>query len=559
MPRASSSRGKAIIASSLNPVTLMAWAALWIAGPGNWPLWRAIAGLEELSPEAGLTFGLGLFAMIAASLVALMSVIGWRRTLKPAIVVLVLLAAVIAHFSGNYGVVIDPTMIDNVQGTDGAEVRDLLSVKLVLSIALLGALPAWVFARIPVDWARWPRGALRNLATLIAAFVVVITAGVVIYQDLSGTMRNHKSLRYLVSPFNGLYSVGRAAYDARHHSDGTLLPIATDARPLARVPGQRPPLLMLVIGETARADHFGLNGYPRDTTPRLAAFDVLSFKRVTSCGTNTATSLPCMLSSLGRQGFHDRKQEQENLLDVLQRAGLAVLWIENQAGCKGVCVRVPNTRPELPAPGATAPDASLCPSGSCYDEAMLWGLDARLAAMPADQRERGVVLVLHQMGSHGPAYASRSPPQRKPFNPECTSKVLQDCERSELVNSYDNSIAYTDHVLGEAIVWLQRQAGAYDPSLLYLSDHGESLGERGIYLHGLPFAVAPVEQTHVPMVAWLAPVTLAADKLDAACLGASLGRELTHDHLFHTVLGLSRVQTSAYRRDHDVMAACRGD
>lgn len=540
------------------PPAAVVWpCALWIAGPGNWPLWQAVWTLPELGGPRGLFLCLALGTMIAAALAALLGLLAWRATLAPAIGLVLLAAACGAHFMGRYGIVIDPGLMGNVFGTDTREARDLLSAELLLSVMGLAVLPAWRLRRLRIAYGAWARRAGRNLAGAAAALAVLAAALLLAYPDVSATMREHKQLRYLINPLNSFYALGRVAWRAGARPAGPPQPIGLDAAPLAPLPGQRPPLLLLVVGETARADHFALNGYARDTTPELRAAGVLSFRHVTSCGTHTAASLPCMLSHLGRARHEGHIREHENLLDLLQRAGLAVLWVENQAGCKQVCDRVPHTRPQRPAPGAGAPGAQVCPGGECLDEALLLGLDERLAALPAQRRARGVVLVLHQMGSHGPAYAARSPVQRKPFQPECHSAVLRQCSREELVNAYDNSIAYTDHVLAGAIAWLETHSGEHDPALLYLSDHGESLGENGIYLHGLPYALAPSEQTQVPMVLWLSEQTRTADRLDAGCLQVQRDARLSHDHLFHTVLGLARVGANEYRPALDALAACR--
>lgn len=541
---------------AVTPTALVLLAALWLTGPANWPLWRSVAALSELGDPARLGFGLALGGIVFALLTALLGLMAWCRTLRPAVSAGLLISAVTAHFMGSYGVVIDPSMIVNALGTDAREVRDLLDVRLALSLALLAGLPLLWLWRTPLACARPAAAALRNAALLALGLSSAAALTLIDYQDLASVMRTHKALRYEISPLNALYSVARAA-QARAPQEAPL-PIGLDAHPQALRAGQQVPLVLLVIGETARADHFALNGYRRDTTPALRALDVLSFRHVSACGTNTAASLPCMLSAVGRERHETREHDSENLLDLLQRAGLAVLWVENQAGCKGVCNRVPHTRPEQPAAGAVPPDTTLCPGGECFDGALLQGLDERLAALPAERRARGVVLVLHQMGSHGPAYAARSPAGHKPFQPECHSTALSQCEPQALLNAYDNSIAYTDALLAQAIGWLQRQ-DAYDPALLYLSDHGESLGENGLYLHGMPRSVAPAEQTHVPMIAWLPPRRLAADRLDAGCLRGQLDVALSHDHLFHTVLGLARVSASEYRAPLDAFAPCRSE
>jgi lipid A ethanolaminephosphotransferase len=258
-----------------------------------------------------------------------------------------------------------------------------------------------------------------------------------------------------------------------------------------------------------------------------------------------------MFSPMNREEFDARRGEQETLMDVLQHAGLAVLWLDNQAGCKGVCDRVPNQRTDPTA------NPALCRDGECLDDAMLSGLDQRIAALPADRRARGVVLVLHQMGSHGPAYFRRSDPARKRFQPECRTPNLQDCAPGTLVNAYDNSIAETDHFLAGTIRWLQSQSDRYDPALLYVSDHGESLGERNLYLHGLPWALAPDVQKHIAWISWLSPAYQRRTSVSAACLRQRQDERIGHEHLFHSMLGLLDVQTVAYRPERDFYRACR--
>ncbi len=354
-----------------------------------------------------------------------------------------------------------------------------------------------------------------------------------------------------------MYAASRLAVDQLPRQVQALKPVGEDAQLGASYAAQaRPPLLMLVVGETARAQNFGLNGYTRNTTPALARWQadegLVNFSQVQSCGTNTKVSVPCLFSPLTRTQGGDKTPEHENLLDVLQRAGLAVLWIDNQAGCKGVCARVPNASTlDLKLPG-------LCDSGECLDPAMLVGLDERIAALDPVRRARGVVLVMHQMGSHGPAYFKRSAPDRKPFLPECTSNTLSDCPPEQLVNAYDNSIATTDHFLDLSLQWLKakEKAGAFQTGLIYLSDHGESLGENGLYLHGVPYALAPQQQTHVPMVAWLSPSLQQRSGVGGACLRAQADKPISHDHLFHSVLGLMDVQTQAHELSLDILAPC---
>jgi lipid A ethanolaminephosphotransferase len=528
-------------------LTLALLAALWMAVFANWPLWRAIAALPEMASPRGALFIAGFAAAVAALTFALLALFSWRWTATALIALFLVAAACGAHFIGNYGIVIDPTMMVNVLQTDVRETRDLLSWRLLASVLLLAGVPLWWLARQRVQQLPFWRQLGRNTLASLAATALVAALVFALFADLSATMRNHKSLRYMINPLTSFFSLGVVLADVRAKPAGPPRPIGRDVTVLARPAGARPALLLFVVGETARADHFSLNGYARPTNPELATRGVLSFRNVTSCGTSTASSLPCMFSHLGRRGFESRAEDHENLLDLLQRAGLAVLWLDNQAGCKGLCDRVPHASASGPA--------ALCAAGECFDEALLLGLDERLAALPAERRARGVVLVLHQMGSHGPAYFKRSPPNRKPFQPECRTNVLQQCPHEALINAYDNTIAYTDHVLAQAIDWLAQRQSDYDGALLYVSDHGESLGENNLYLHGLPYALAPREQIHVPMVLWLAPQ---AGGVPRDCVQAQRDSALSHDNLFHTVLGFAGVASAEYQPDLDLMAACRG-
>ncbi len=530
------------------PTGLLTLASLWMAAATNAALWRELRALSILGAPGGLAFAGTLGVATAAILVLLGSLLTWRWTFKPLLIMLLLVAAVGCHFLWHYGIAIDASMLTNVLQTDPHEAADLMSWPLVLTVGGLGVLPALLVWRTPLQYGRWPRRAGHNLLLAVLALLVLGATLMANYQPLASNWRNHKQLRYLINPLSTVYAAGALAAQPLRQPPGPLQAIALDAHLAA--PTGRPPLLMLVLGETGRSGNFGLNGYGRDTTPELAHENVASFRNAWSCGTSTAASLPCMFSHLGREGFQARTGNDENLLDVLQRAGLAVLWLDNQSGCKGVCARVPH------AETAALQDPLLCSDGQCLDGILLKDLDTRIAALPAERRARGVVLVLHQMGSHGPAYARRSPPSAKRFSPECIGNDLQQCTREAIVNAYDNSIVYTDHVLASAIGWLKSQTALYDPAMLYVADHGESLGENNLYLHGLPYAIAPDVQKHVPWITWLSPGFQARSGVAMDCLRTQAEVRITHDQLFHSMLGLAGVKTRVYQPRLDAYASC---
>ena len=545
-------------ARAWSPGSLVLLLGCWLALAGNVPLWRAVWALPEHTGWRGLLFSFGLALWIVAALTALLSLLAWPRLFKPVAMLLLLAAAMSSYFMLQYNVVIDATMMANVLNTDAREVRDLLSWPLGLCLLLIGLLPAvWLLRQDIVRRPLWSQ-AWRNLLSSLAALVLLALVTLAVYQDLASLMRNHKEVRYLVNPLNVLYGSGKILANQLPRARRSLQAIGEDVRPGPSYAGQqRAPLVLLVVGETARAANFSLGGYARKTNPELEQLQkeggLAYFSAVRSCGTNTQASVPCMFSHLGKKAFESGNQPFENLLDVLQRAGLAVLWLDNQSGCKGLCARVSqaDTR-NLEIPG-------LCAGGECQDEVLLRGLDERIAALDPVRRARGVVVVMHQMGSHGPAYYRRAPAAYKKFLPECASNTLQDCPREHLVNAYDNSLVYTDHVLSEIVRWLDQKSreGKVDTALVYVSDHGESLGEYNLYLHGLPYAIAPDFQTHVPMLAWLSGAMQKRTGIRVDCLRQNASVPLSHDNLFHAMLGLLDLQTSLYQPGMDWFAPCR--
>ena len=545
------------LARPRSPQRIVLLLSLYLLLCANMPLWLQLARIGG-APSLYLRSALWLGLLLGSGTVALLAFTAWTRGMRLLWWLVVLVAAMAQYYTWSYSVVMDPGMAANVLHTDVREVADLLGPRMVLAVVAVLLLPTWGLLRVRIPAVPWPRQLGRNALLLGWALATAAATVGLGSRDLAPLMRNHPQLRYLLNPLASLYSTAVAGLRPALARSHVLVATSAGAAlgPSHGAPGARPLLFVLVVGETARADHFGINGYDRDTTPELARRDVLSWRNVQSCGTSTLASLPCMFSPLGKAGHEARQAEHENLLDVVQAAGMAVLWLDNQSGCKGVCERVPHARASDGLDAAQRQrwcDAD----GECRDRALLENLDARLAALPAARRERGVLLVLHQMGSHGPAYHRRTAAADKRFLPECRTEVLAECAHGELVNAYDNTIAATDAFLGQAIDWLQARSGTYDTGLLYLSDHGESLGEYGLFLHGMPYRIAPAAQKHVPMVAWLDAGLLRRRGLDAQCLRAGLQQDLTHDHLYHSLLGVLDVRSPSYRAPLDALAPCR--
>ena len=293
--------------------------------------------------------------------------------------------------------------------------------------------------------------------------------------------------------------------------------------------------------------NFSLEGYKRETNPRMAQLETLSFDSVYSCGTATAVSLPCMFSRMDRGNYDESAaKNSDNLLDVLEQAGVRVLWRENNSGCKGICARVDTqTAAELRTP-------QFCDGDGCFDEILLHQLDQWLESSKGD-----AFIVLHQQGNHGPEYYKRYPPAFRRFTPECRSNRPQNCTRQALVNAYDNAILYTDFVLSKVVEFLKARKAHYRSAMLYMSDHGESLGEGGIYLHGLPYIIAPEEQKKVPFMLWLSPDYANTERIDRACLSKATQGQYSQDNFFDSVLGLFDIRSDIYRPGRDIFAPCR--
>lgn len=398
----------------LGTVSLILLTSFWLAGIGNIALWRTLWNLPEISGWSGTTFMLAFFIFVAALHAAFLSLFAWRLTLKPVLVFCLIAAALGANFMLTYGVVIDSTMMINVLQTDMRESKELISLQLISILGFMAILPAVWLWRLEFRHRPLSSQFRRNLLTFLGAAVIAVTVVMLSFQSMASVMRNHNKIRFMINPLSSIYELGVIAHASFAYPPKPKVSIGQDAKPGASwQKSVKPPLFVLVVGETARAANFSLNGYARDTNPELAQENVTSFLNVTSCGTSTAASVPCMFSHLGQAAYDKRDADYGTLLDVLKQAGLAVLWRDNNAGCKGTCGNIPNE--EL----SHATIAEFCTSQECFDEVLLHQLDERLASLTRGDRTRGIVLVLHQKGSHGPAYYLRSPKAFKKFMPEC--------------------------------------------------------------------------------------------------------------------------------------------
>lgn len=506
-----------------------------------------LAGYDLLNPAA---WGYGLLLVLALTAIHffLFGLVMTRWTVKPLLVVLFVATAFAVHFMTRYRVFLDTSMLRNILATDVREAGDLMTWSLLPQLALYAGLPIWLLTRVEIRRRSLARALMIRLLSLFGALAVFAGAIFINFQDVASSMRNTRELRFLVTPANYLYSLAQVTRSQAQVADQPRTPVGTDAvAGLSWAVKQKPVVMVMVLGETARAANWGLSGYARQTTPELAAeAGVINFASVSSCGTDTETSLPCIFSPWGRRHYDEKKiRGAESLLDVVARAGFRVVWVDNQAGCKGVCDGVEFVRPD---PALSPAD---CSGNECQDAALVARLQRIVAETPGN-----LLIVLHQMGNHGPAYFKRYPAAFKFFTPACEDADLPQCSPDSIVNAYDNALRYTDHVLASTIRFL-RAHNEHDSAMLYVSDHGESLGEKGLYLHGIPYAIAPDVQTKVPMVMWFSTGLPGSLGVDAACIARVAKTPLSHDHLFHTVLGMLDIKTTVYTPEMDFSARCR--
>ncbi len=513
----------------------------------NQPFLSTIVAAHGLQSLHDYLFAGSAAVFLLAVINLFLGLAGFRYVFKFWLISLLLIGAALSYFENSYGIIVDRDMVRNAFETDSAEVAELVGWKLFFYVALLGGLPSLLLARTRVRYGSLLREISNKFVVLLASLLVIVLIALVFYQDYASVFRNNRHVRFLIMPVGPMVATWSYLDHRFLNTSRDVKVIGSDARLGASWgEGRRKAVTLLVVGETARAQNFSLNGYERQTNPRLGEQDAIFFSNVHSCGTATAVSVPCMFALEGRRQFDPSDAGyQENVLDVVRHAGLDVLWRDNNSGCKGVCDRV--EQEDLSHLTGSAD----CHDRECFDMVLLNGLEEKINTF-----EKGGVIVLHQKGSHGPAYFQRVPAEFRKFTPVCHTNQLQECSRSEILNAYDNSILYTDYVLSRLIDFLKQHAADYDASLIYVSDHGESIGEGGIYLHGMPYMIAPEEQTHVPLLFWMSDGFASRFGIDGACLAASAGDEFSHDNLFHSLLGLLDIHTEIYAAGQDMFRSC---
>lgn len=469
------------------------------------------------------------------------NILSFPRLVKPLAIILCLCNSVALYFMNAYGVVIDKVMFLNILQTDIYEVRDLLNIKMLSYFLLFGILPSYLIYKTEIIFAPFKKEVRTRLLGSLGYTAVAAAVIGGFFPQAENILRQFRFLKNSLIPVNYIGAVISVSKSKLAHQRYDLQKISEDAYLLPAKEGEKPNLLIVVIGESARAANFSLQGYRRPTNEPLQrhAEKLVYFSDFTSCGTSTAISLPCIFSAAGRDEFvAESERYTENVLDIIQHAGYKLVWRENNTDCKDNCNRI-----EL---------EKFCQVKECPDEILLTDLEKK-----ARSTDKHTLMVLHQRGSHGPLYRLRYPQAFNKYMPICQGEYLQDCRKEDLINAYDNSIYYTSYMLAQTLDRLEALSQEYNTAFLFVSDHGESLGEDNVYLHSAPYKTAPEYQTHIPMMLWFSDAYAKANNIDTDCVKNLRHQAFSHDNIFHTLLGMSNVASKYYRRELDILASCR--
>lgn len=458
-----------------------------------------------------------------------------KYTLKPLAILFVICNGAAFYFISQYGISIDKAMLINVLETDRKEATDLLNYKMLGYFIILIVIPSYLIIKTKISYEKFLKEFVKTLGLCLGVFLLTLMLVIFQYRQVSTFIRESRPILGYLIPNSYVTSVIKIIKMHFKH-DAKIIPIDPEASILKK---DKNILVVLVIGETARAKNFSLYDYERKTNPLLEKDNILVVPNTSSCGTSTAASLPCIFSFLGRDNFTRSAKLYEPFTSFIAKFGVNVLWLgNNSGGCKGMCSNVATESFLL------SKDQKFCSADGCVDGVMLPALEKYIK-----QNGNGLI-VLHQNGSHGPRYNHRYPKEFEVFKPVCDRSDVSKCSSEELVNAYDNTILYTDYFLHEVIREISKNS-KIPAVLIYASDHGESLGENGIYLHGFPYAFAPKEQKTIPFIIWTSDAFKKQNKI-GVCLDNN--KSYSHDNIFHSIVGIFGIHTKVYNKKLDIFS-----
>ncbi|WP_159990606.1 phosphoethanolamine transferase [Pelistega ratti] len=515
----------------------------------NIPFWKKLFELQAIDSFINIFFIISIAIFLFCAFCFIFGLLCWRFTSKLFIIFCILASAATNYYTLTYHIFMDKVMIANIFQTTLTEAKDLLTLRFLFWFIIFGVIPSIIILRIQLIYTNpWWKNLSKRMLLLISVLFTLLVTGIPFYKNYASLIRNNREIVKLITPSN--FIVGLISYSKQIIAKSLpLIPIGTDA--VITQKDKKKTIFIMVVGETSRAQNFSLNGYAKETNPKLKQYpDLVNFRNVFSCGTVTAISVPCMFSNMTRHDFSSSTaNRQENILDIIQRVGIHTYWRDNDSGCKGVCDRI--VHDEV---AQYMQDQKIPNEGLYYDQYLLKNLDTYI-----NQQLEDSMIILHSNGSHGPAYYQRYPSTLKGlFRPSCDTNAIESCSPEEITNVYDNTILNVDDFLDKTIQLLQSYATDYNVALLYVSDHGESLGEKGFYLHGAPYIIAPKEQTHIPMIFWANQQFYQSRQLDLNCLKqVAEQQEFSHDNIFHSLLSIWHIKTTEYQAQFDIFNMCK--
>lgn len=478
-----------------------------------------------------------------AGLNALFTLINIKYINKPLIILLLFFSSIVSYQQYFYGVIFNADMIDTIIQSNFSEGSSFLNYSIIFWIIITGIIPSILLYRSNITYLSCKKSIINKLISCAASILIIGSGIAVYYIDYASVGRNNTRLINLPVPTYFISSIVKYIQQNHFKKHVVYINKGLDAKNNHQYDGKSN-LLVILLGETARSMNYELNGYSRPTNSHTKKFDVISFKNVSSCGTLTSESVPCMFSNLTRKEYSRKiANHQDNLLDIMQHAGLNLSWLDNDSGCKDVCNRIKNVK--------IKPSTNqFCDNLQCNDGILTDKLQSEINSV--QDKTKDTVIVLHLIGSHGPTYYKRYPKENKQFRPDCSRSDIQNCTNEQLINTYDNTILYTDYIMSKTIEILESNNKLWRPAVVYISDHGESLGENGLYLHGTPYFMAPKEQTSVPWIVWLSESFAKKNHVDTAVLKQKINEPYSHDNFFSSILGLMQIQTKEYTKGLDI-------
>ena len=436
-----------------------------------------------------------------------------RRIGKFLLILFFIINTVAVYFINTYGVIIDESMIGNILNTNYEESSSFFSLKLVLYVILLAIIPGFFIIKVKITKLPLKKSLLvLSIALLFMTAMAFANASNWLWID-----KNSKQLGGLAMPWS--YTVNTSLFYI-HKNQKNKKEIRL---PDAVIKNQEKAVVVLVIGESARKQNFSLYGYERNTNPLLSKTENLFHFDATSCATYTTAGVKCILEHA------DTGKLYEILPNYLYRNDAEVIWRTTNWGEPPVHIKDYLKKDQLMAQ---------CEGERCgYDEILLTGLEDQILA----SNKAKILVVLHTSTSHGPTYSKKYPKDFETFSPVCNSVELGNCTKEELINAYDNTIVYTDYILHSVIESLKQLEG-YKSTMIFVSDHGESLGEKNLYMHGLPMSIAPKEQYEIPFIVWTSDNSKQLKP----------NRTLTQNHVFHSVLNFLDVHSPVYNEDMNI-------